>query len=462
MGPSVAHEWVAQLDPSTRPLTSAVSHHVHAHLADTLAVALAARRSPDFAPVMAGTLRGASGACGLLADGRTAPPAQAAFLNATAAHLMDFDDIHDDARLHPTPVVLGAALAAGQLARTPGRALVYAIGAGCELMCRLGVALRPMGSGLVSHWFTTQLLGYAGSALAAGLTLGLDEPSLVHAIGLSTMQAAGAKQVGNGVGSNARAIYPGFAAAGGLTAALLAAEGMQGPSQAIEGVDGFLASYLGSPDVDLEWGSAQSWSYQQTAIKPWPCCRISHPCVSAALAARRSLFGRPLSDVRAILVEVNPSAAKLCAPENERRAPMTISDAKYSIPFMSALALVHGAVDLHLTGSACLQDTAVLAMAHLVRTEVTFADRPGHPQARITLHLADGDRIIAGPNRADLDLNDADALSAKIAQCLQAPGDQDEVGASFLAAVTAAVDDERAGAADRLLDLAAVKRCTTA
>lgn len=227
-----------------------IAGHVATHVADTVAIAVAAAESePVQAAVRVGA-RGVSGGCASLAGPQPLPPAQAAFASAAAAHALDFDDIHDRARLHPTTVALAAALTAAELSGTDGRTLARAVAVGAELMCRLGAQLAPTGSNAAAHWFTTQLLGYPGAALAAGIALGLDEDGLAQAIGLSTMQAAGAKQVATGVGSTARGIYPAFAAAGGVSAALLAAEGMVGPQQALEGDDGLFAAYLPGAYID--------------------------------------------------------------------------------------------------------------------------------------------------------------------------------------------------------------------
>jgi len=356
-------------------------------IADNLAIALAASQTSLAVDVLASALAGTSGgACSVIGGDITAPPAQAAFANAALAHILDFDDIYDAGRLHPTTVVLPAALAAGELVGANGDAFHDGVLLGGEAMCRFGMSIEPTATGPASHWFVTQLVGYVGAAIAAATAMGLDEDGILSAIGLSVMQAAGTKQPAATPGSTARAIYPAFAAAGGLTAALLARGGMVGAADALDGSDGLLPLYLGVHELPEVFYARRGWRYAETSIKPWPCCRISHPYVSAAFAVRQLIGeGFDLAGIEEVRLDVNASAAKLCVPLEARIRPATLQDAKYSIPFMTAHALVHGCVDLDSTKEQCLADEVVLAVAALTSLRDGLPDGPGHPPARVTV-----------------------------------------------------------------------------
>jgi 2-methylcitrate dehydratase PrpD len=456
---SLAGRLVTALLQQTTDNWDDIAEHVSIHIADTVAIAVAAQDAePVRIAIRSGARGSGGGGCGSLAGAQPLPPAQAAFASAAAAHALDFDDVHDQARLHPTTVALAAALTAAQLSGADGLTLARAVAAGSEVMCRLGAQLAPTSDNAAGHWFTTQLLGYVGGALAAGIALGLDPAALVEAIGLSTMQAAGAKQVATGVGSTARGIYPAFAAAGGVSAALLAAEGLRGPHQALEGRDGLFASYLCGADFDFDTLAAPDadWAYAGTDIKPWPCCRISHPYVSAALAARRKLRADGAASgektIEHVVLDVNASAAKLCFPVEQRRTPATLADAKYSVPFMTAVALVHERVDLETAGEACLTDQAVLALAQLIEVRETLPDATGHPPAQLTLHLNSGLRVTttAAP---ELSLGSGAGLHQKVSECLRNSPESAVGAADLIAAVGQLCAGSAPGAADRLLGL---------
>ena len=376
------------------------------HIADTLGVGLAAARSGALATSVVDAMRmGADGGrCGVLGSPhRLAPPA-AAFANAALMHLLDFDDIHDAARLHPTPVALAAALAAVPQSKEAGQGarVVDAVALGDELICRLGAMLSPTGTGPGSDWFLTQLFGYMGAALAAGIVMGHIEDQIVSAIGLAYMQAAGGKQAGFGTGSNARAIYPAFAAQGGVQASLIAAAGIVGPEQSLDGAAGLFKIYLGieaSTERRAQLLAREGWAFEAVQIKRWPCCRLSHPYVVAAQDVRATMVAARAvaADVERVDVAVNPSAAKLCRPLEQRRRPDTLQDAKYSIPWMTAFTLTHGCVDLQTLGDHALPGVAVHALADRVHIHETLPDNPGHPPAEIRVTLKNGQVIASAP-----------------------------------------------------------------
>ena len=367
-------------------LPAAVSDKVRTHVADAAGIGYAAGAAPLGRQIIEATAAidgaGAARVLGRSGPGRGA--AGAAFVNAALIHALDFDDIHDAARLHPTAVTLPAALAAADL--TGDHTLVEeATAIGSEIMCRLGLLVEPDGSGPATGWFLTQLLGYVGAATSAGVALRLNRHDLVSAIGLATMQAAGAKEAGFGTGSTARGIYPAFAAEGGLRAALLARSGVVGPPRGLDGEAGLLPLYLGtavSPDAAGRLVDPHApWEFLATAIKRWPCCRLSHPFVAAALQLRSSLTGR---EATRIVVHVNRSAARLCRPLPDRIRPRTLADARYSIPFLVALTLTRGAPSLDLT-AAVLDDELILRTAARIRVVETGTDTVGEPPARIAI-----------------------------------------------------------------------------
>ncbi len=388
------------------------------HVADATAITLAACATLPAARQVLGAMDGAHGPCRVIGRKETLPPAFAAYANAALVHALDYDDIHDLARLHPTAVTLPAALAAADLvgpAAAPAQSVLRAVALGNELMCRLGTAWAPSGQGPGADWFLTQLFGYFGAALAAGLVLGLSEDQLVSAQGLAYMQAAGGKQAAFGTGSDARSIYPAFAAMGGTHAALQARAGVTGPEGAYDGDAGLFPLYIGAaatPAQEALLLRPDDWVWAATEIKPWPSCRLSHPYLAAALAARAQLEGRV---PERIVIAVNGSAARLCHPLAGRRRPATLQDAKYSVPFMTGFMLAHGHVDLGNMGPAAPHDPAALALAALVEPVQTLPDGPGHPPAEITVEA--GGRRITTRAGDGLSLGPAE-VEAKFRDCL--------------------------------------------
>jgi 2-methylcitrate dehydratase PrpD len=344
------------------------------------------------------------------------PPATTAFINSALMHTMDYDDIHDVARIHPSSVTLPAALAAAELAGATDRELVDAVAVTNEIMCRFGAFVKPLGSGPGAYWLLTQLFGYFGACIAASLVLKLNRDEIVSGLSLAYMQAAGGKETAFGIGGNTRGIYTGFAAQGGVQAALLARAGMKGPDSVMDGKAGLMSLYLGlQPTRDdlAVLTDPEPWVWADTLLKPWPCCRSSHPFVSVSMTLNKRLNG---ALPKRVLVAVNARSGLLCYPEKERRRPATLADAKYSVPFMVAFTLVKGKVNLLNLNVDALKDATVLAVADCVEVEDRLPDVSGPTPAEITVEMKDGMTFtekLSGP----LGLDDAETRE-KFETCL--------------------------------------------
>lgn len=414
-------------------ISGALRRKVLLHVTDAVAIGWAATTSPPLAQqLMDAMCMGVEGgACQVFGSPRQLPPALAAFTNAALIHTLDFDDIHDISRLHPTAVTLPAAMAAAQLTQAPMSRVVDAVALGSELMCRLGTMLRPQGKGPGSDWFLTQLFGYFGAALTAGVVMEQTEDQLVAAFGFAYMQAAGGKEAGFGVGCTGRSIYPAFPAMGGVMAAQLSQAGLTGPASSLDGAANLFRIYLqGDPSTvqKAELLDPQRWEFSATCIKPWPSCRLSHPYVAAALALRQQLQGEGLKHLE---VAVNGSAAKLCHPLPERRRPQTLQDAKYSVPYMTAYALVHGQIDLEGLRLEALPNPHVWALTDRISIVETLPDGPGHPPAQLRATTTSGRELqVNAP--MDFDLDEA-GVQSKFMQCLAQAGLQDCAPAAWQA-----------------------------
>lgn len=388
------------------------------HIVDSIGIAMAARHTA----LAAGVARAQAAATGsgnspLLCGGDAAPLASA-FINGALIHIQDYDDIHDEGRLHPSAVIAPVVLAVSGMVTLEDDDFVDAVVLGNELICRLGKAWAPKGEGPGSEWFLTQLFGYVAGSVAASVALGLTAEQTVSAIGLAYMQAAGGKQAGFGTGANARAIYPAFAAQGGLQAALLARDGLIGPEGALDGAAGLFPIYMGTQATaqqNADLCDASHWHFRDVELKPWPSCRLSHPYIAVALAARAQA---PMAAETRIRLAVNASAARLCRPLEQRRTPRTLQDAKYSIPFMTAFTLLRGAPSLSNLNEEALGDAEVLATAARIELDETLPDNPGHPQAILSLHTTSAEERIFRFSPSDLTMDEASACR-KFESCLE-------------------------------------------
>jgi len=403
---------------------------VRADLFDTLACAIAGSSAPGVAEVrsLVGQWGGTPQAS-VWMFGERVPAHHAAWVNGTMAHARDYDDTHDAAVLHAGVSVIPAALAAADLkGSVSGGDLIAAIAAGLETISRLGLATRI---GIIeSGYMYTSLMGHFGATVAAARVLGLDAGQMVNALGIDYSMVAGNHQVTRDAALTKR-MQPGFAAMSALIAVQLAVQGIRGAQSTFEGEDGFFRVYL-HDRVDRDAVRADlglRYELTRLSFKPYPCCRFDHTAIEAALRLRPALEGR-LDQIRAIRVGVNHQAFQaVCTPEEIRRAPRTIVQAQFSIPYTVAAALIDGEVGLgHFTDQlAARHDIIALAGRVEAFVDPDIEARYGRTisPARLSIDLDDGRTLtewvevpLGHPDRpmsrADFGRKAADCLRASI------------------------------------------------
>ncbi|MDP6271165.1 MAG: MmgE/PrpD family protein, partial [Alphaproteobacteria bacterium] len=117
--------------------------------------------------------------------------AQAALINGAAGHALDYDDVHQAMKGHPTVPLVPAILALGESLGANGRDLVTAFVAGYESECRIGLLVAPGHYGRGFH--ATATIGCFGAAAASANLMGLDAEATARALGIVGTQAAGLK-----------------------------------------------------------------------------------------------------------------------------------------------------------------------------------------------------------------------------------------------------------------------------
>ena len=157
----------------------------------------------------------------------------AAFINAVAGNLLDYDDTHLRTVIHPTAPVAPAALALAEQRGLSGAEMLHAFILGAEVECRIGNTVSP--GHYARGWHITSTRGVFGSAVASAKLLGLNAEQTRHALGIAASQSAGLVE---NIPSAAKNVSVGNAARSGLFAALLAEQGCTAAPAAIEGALG--------------------------------------------------------------------------------------------------------------------------------------------------------------------------------------------------------------------------------
>jgi 2-methylcitrate dehydratase PrpD len=166
----------------------------------------------------------------------------AAFLNAAAMNVFDFDDTHAGTIIHPTAPIAPVVLALAETRPVSGSQLLHAFVLGVEVTCRIGAAVSP--GHYDRGWHITSTCGIFGAAVAAAKLLDLDEHEIVWALGNASAQASGLVET---LGFMAKSAGVGNAARGGLLSALMARPGVEGPPRPLEVPRWFLKDCCDAP-----------------------------------------------------------------------------------------------------------------------------------------------------------------------------------------------------------------------
>lgn len=321
------------------------------------------------------------------------PAPNAAQANATMAHTLDFDDVHEAAVMHPgiasIPVVMAVGEARGNL---NGKEFITSTALGVDMMCRLALATTPGKSPIELGWHLTTLFGFMGSAATAARVMSLNEEKIVDAIGIGYHQSAGNGQCVKD-GALTKRLGPGFAVKGGITAALMAKAGVTGAKNSLEGEWGLYKQYMDgdySPEI-LTADLGKRFEGVNVAIKPYPCCRGIHPAIDAGLALAIE-EGIRSGDIKEIVLSVTDAHLKLlCQPLDAKRSPRSSVDAQFSIPWGVASAIVGRRVGLDDFTDSAIKNREVLELTQKMRVEVDNAlHKPGPEPTRVKVITKDG------------------------------------------------------------------------
>ncbi|MDD5701560.1 MAG: MmgE/PrpD family protein, partial [Dehalococcoidales bacterium] len=340
-------------------------------LLDTLGVALAGMAKPGIVELFNLIKHwGGRRESTIIGYGIKVPAPNAAQVNASMSHALDYDNGNPKTMEHTGTVIIPTCLAvAEQKGKVSGKSFILASALGTELMCRLGLATRPTSNIALSNWHFTPLYGYMAAAVSAGKLLGLNENLMANALGLAYHQTAGNHQ-GMTEGTMAKRMGPGFAAKGGITAAFMAKRGIDGAKNSLEGPAGLFNLYhQGDYDPKIlirDLGKV----FESTGVrtKLYPCCGITHVFIDAALSLSNEYKIKPY-EIDQIIIYGGEGGNRLSTPIEEKRKPKTFIDAQFNVPWVVATAFVRGKPSMeHFTDEA-IQSKDILEVTAKIRYE---------------------------------------------------------------------------------------------
>ena len=316
-------------------------------------------------------------------DGRGSV-SQAALINGSAGHALDYDDVLKLLRGHPTAPVAPVALAFAERDLSSGADLLVAFIAGVETEARIGGFVGD--SPYVKGWHQTATVGTFGAAAAGARIMGLDGADTAVALGIAGTQAAGLKAM---FGTMCKPLHAGKAAANGVLAAELAKRQFTSRSDILECAQGFAATQTENidPATALE-GLGTDFCIPKLLFKYHAACYGTH----AGIESARAIAGNPsfdLDKVERVDVNVPERTMNMC----NILEPTTGLEVKFSHRFTTALALAGEE-----TGSLEVYDESFATRPDLValRDKISIHGREDYTpnQTDMTVHQSDGTAIM--------------------------------------------------------------------
>jgi len=262
----------------------------------------------------------------------------AAFVNGTATHGLDFDDGMTRGSVHPGGSVFSALLAMAEKLGSSAEDLIAAGVAGYDVTLRIASSVHPHTSRRGFH--NTPTAGVFGAAAAAARLLHLNAEQTLNALGLAGSFSGGLRAYLQD-GAEVKRIHPGKAARDGIVSAELAKRGLTGPGEVIEGRYGFIQAAAGG---NAEWALlnealGERFEICNAYFKPYPACRHFH----ASLDAVRSIGQRTPFRIDEV-ARVRIGMYEAGAAGHDQKTAENLLDAQMSAPVTTALAMAFGNV----------------------------------------------------------------------------------------------------------------------
>jgi 2-methylcitrate dehydratase len=326
----------------------------------------------------------------ILGTKRKTTPDMATFVNGLMVRYFDFNDTYLSKEPgHPSDNI-PACLATAESEGRSGKELLLAVVLAYEIQCRLCDAanLRHRGWDHVCY-------GLVSGALASGTLMGLSKEELAQAVNISLNSHLAMRQVRAGGLSMWKGFSFANASRNAVFSALLAREGITGPSPIFEGEMGFFNQVSGPFQLDVKsFGGKGRWfKLEKTFMKFFPAEYHAQTAIWAALELRKRIDGDPLKRIAFVGVETHEAGYTILGKDPEKWAPETRETADHSLPYIVSMALLEGRVDNKTYAARKLKDPEVREFMKRVTVKEDpglTAAYPGSIPNRVTVKLDDG------------------------------------------------------------------------
>lgn len=388
MDASTRHLVEFALDTRFESLSNSTVHECKRRLVDTFACAVGAYDHPLSVSMrrLAADYSGKVTA-GIWGSNAESTPEMAAFANGVMLRVLDLSDTFLAlGGAHPSDMISGL-VAAAECSGADGGELIAATVAGYEVYCRFMESID-----LGAKGWDQPVPSVLATVLGAGMLFGLSREQMGHAVSLALTPNMALRQTRHGELSNWKGCAGANASRNAVFAAILARNGVEGPSDVFEGKQG-LWSIVGQ----FAWPARATLQSVQmissTHLKSLPVCYHDQSAALCALDVRPRV---KLEDIVEIECASYKTAVEMTGGDPTRWAPGTRETADHSMPFIVATALAHGAVTVNSFDPERLSDPKVTNIMNKVKVIEDYALSAMWPSAaptRMTVRMRSGQSI---------------------------------------------------------------------
>lgn len=386
---------IIELQYNTLP-TDAV-HWAKVGILDTVGVTIAGA-AEDATRIVLGVSGSGSGPSLVFGHARRIGALDAALVNGTASHALDFDDCNNTLGGHPSVPILPALFALADETGASGKDFIAAYVAGFETECKLSMVVNF--HQYTRGWHPTTTIGVFGSAAACAHLLKLPVEKTAIALSIAASLAAGVK---SNFGTMTKPLHVGHCARSGLFAALLARDGFTAGAAAFEHKQGYFEVFNGAGNYDASkaipaWAKPLDITRPGIAIKSYPCCGSTHPAIDCMLELVDKHKLKPEQVAR---IDSWTHTRRL--EHTNRPDPQSYLDAKFSVQYTLARALKDRTVKLeHFEGDNWKDPAtrALLPKIHVATYTTEQFPADNHFGAEVKVTLTDGRVVSAKTDQA--------------------------------------------------------------
>ena len=364
-------------------------HWAKVGILDTVGVTLAGSSEPC-AQILSSVLEGSGGASIVFGQPITCSALDAAFINGTASHALDFDDCNNTMGGHPSVPILPALFALVDELEVSGKEFMTAYIAGFEVETKLAMMVNF--HHYTKGWHPTATLGVFGAAAACARLLKLNSQQTQVALALAASGACGIKA---NFGSMTKPMHVGRCAREGLLAAKLAHAGFTANiTDVFEHPQGFFEVYNGRGNYEISRG-LNAWADPFDIVKPgiaikqYPCCGSTHPAIDCAVELFQT-YSLRAEEIESVDLWIHERRLQ----HTNRPEPRGELDAKFSVQYVVARALLEGCVALaHFEGDA-YSDEAVRTFMKKIKAQPYDASQfssDNHFGGQVKIKLRNGE-----------------------------------------------------------------------